>query len=129
LRVRPDPNLPRLAVAQTHPNPRRSVRPSGCGPCVGNTIGAQTTNRRFSLTFAPNHPTLGPPPSPTPPTKNIVFSLTSLAETHGSYQGKINQPHSFTILTADRFRRYRQQTARKSTGGGQPCARLKFPYK
>jgi hypothetical protein len=79
--------------------------------------------------FAPNHPTLAPPPSPTPPTKNIVFSLTSLAETHGSYQGKIDQPLYYTILTADRCRRYCQQTARKSTGGGQPCARLEFPYK
>ena len=99
-------NLPRLAVAQTHPNPRRSVRPSGCGPCVGNTIGAQTTNRRFSLTFRPNPPHSPPPPSPAPPSKNIVFSLISLAETHGSYQGKIKQRLSFTILTADRFRGY-----------------------
>jgi hypothetical protein len=110
-------NLPRLAVAQTHPNPRGSVRPSGCGPCVGNTIGAQTTNRRFLLAFRPHQPTLAPPPSPAPPTKNIVFSLISLAETHGSYQGKIHQPLSFIIPTADLFRRYRQQTARKSTGG------------
>jgi hypothetical protein len=109
---------------------RRSVRPSGCGPCVGTTIGAQTTNRRFSFTFAPPQPTLAPPPSPTPPTKNIVFSLTFLAETHGSYQGKINQTLSLAILTTDQFRRYRQQTARKSTGGGHAILRrLKFPYK
>ena len=73
----PGVNLPRLAVAQTHPNPRRSVRPSSSGPCVGNTIGAQTTNRRFSLTFRPLHPTPAPPPSPPPPNENIVFSLTS----------------------------------------------------
>ena len=91
--------LPRLAVAQTHPNSRRSVRPSGRGPCVGNTIGAQTTNRRFSFTFRPQHPTLAPPPSPAPPIKNFVFSLISFTETHGSYQGKINQLLSFTILT------------------------------
>jgi hypothetical protein len=94
-------NLPRLAVAQTHPNPRRSVRPSGCGPCVGNTIGAQTTNRRFSLNLRPHQPTLAPPSSPPPPTKNIVFSLISFVETHGSYQGRIINLLSFTILTAD----------------------------
>jgi len=88
-------NLPRLAVAQTHPNPRRSVRPSGCWTVRGKSIGAQTTNRRFSFIFRPHQPTPAPPPSPAPPAENIVFSLTSLAETHGSYQGKINQTTFF----------------------------------
>ena len=47
------------------------------GPCVGTTIGAQTTNRRFSSSFTPPISIPAPPPSPVPLRKNIVFYLPS----------------------------------------------------
>ena len=63
------------------------------GPCVGTTIGAQTTNRRFSFTFRPPISIPAPPPSPTPVARTSFFTHFPLVETHGSHQGMTTLHH------------------------------------
>jgi alkanesulfonate monooxygenase SsuD/methylene tetrahydromethanopterin reductase-like flavin-dependent oxidoreductase (luciferase family) len=78
------------------------------GPCVGTTIGAQTTNRHFSFTFRPPISIPAPPPSPAPPTKNIVFCTHSprrnswLAPRYGYYFTSTHKSSLMSSLSASK---------------------------
>ena len=86
-------NLPRLAVAQSHPNPRRSVRPSG----VDRAWELPSEHKRQIVVsrspFAPpslfpHHHLLLPPLA-----RTSFFTHFPLVETHGSHQGMITLLH------------------------------------
>src|SRR6266702_1174501 len=72
-RVKPGSIFRGLAVAQSHPNPRRSVRPSG----MDRAWELPSEHKRQIVVsrspFIPPSPIPAPPPSPVPPSKNIVF--------------------------------------------------------
>ena len=90
-----------------------------CGPCVGNTIGAQTTNRRFSLASRPPHSHSWTTTFSYPPIQeHRIFANLPLVEIHGSHQGKLTTSFSQGSPPLTDFLTICQQTARKSTGGG-----------
>jgi len=92
---------------KTHPNPRRSVRPSG----VDRAWEIQSEHeRQFVVSrspFVPPFPLLHHHLLSTPPGKeHRIFANFSLLEIHGPHQGKNNNNFSPNISSADQFPRY-----------------------
>jgi hypothetical protein len=94
-------NLPRLAVAQTHPNPRGSVRSLWLWTVRGKYHRGTNDKSSFLAQLSPPPPHSRTTTFSCPPNQEHCILLITLTETHGSYQGKIHQHFFFTILTAD----------------------------
>ena len=101
-----------------------------CGPCVGNTIGAQ---RQIVVSRSP----LAPPiPLPhhhlllfTPRQKLRISANSPLVDIHGPHQGKNNNHPSLNIPSAYLFPRYLPANRPQVDWRWGIPHHLKFPYK